>query len=618
MIRVWGRVPVCKGLPEPLAPGITLHTFVSFGTRIMRRKTQEEFLQEVKLRNPSIEVLGIYKSNKDPILVRCINCGREWSPLAGSLTSGHGCPACKGSGQMTEVDFLWKLADKRDDVVLVGNFEKVLKKTAFKFMNCGHVYEITPSKILQGRGCPVCSNERRGASQRYTLEDFKEAMERVDPNLRLAEGAEYKNELTPVKIHCVSCGNDYAIGLKALKLSNGCPFCHRRQTSFMEQFIYHSFVHVFGEDGVLTRDRDAIGMELDILVPSKGIAVEPGSWYFHSGHVDRDREKKDACASKGIRLVTIYDHFHEKEAPFDDCLIFPINLSERKYRKLAKDTVMELFSRFGIDKTLSSEDWEVIEKAAWKDSRRMTTEEFKAELAEINPDIEFIDEYTFANDKKLFRCKKDGHVWMAQPTSIRMGAGCPLCAGTLKKSDEAFRRELQEKNPGITPLSPYENIGTAIKFKCEKCGHVWKTQPYHLLAEKNRTGCPRCHNRGRRTHEEFVAELAGILPRIRVLGHFESRHKRITVQCLDCGRIWEPEAGNLLSGEGCRVCGFERVGKAHSKPIRCVTTGEVFPSVRAAAKQYGVSPSAIVACLKGKSKHAAGQCWEYNTQDAEE
>lgn len=43
-----------------------------------KRKTHEEFVEEMKQLHPNIEVLGKYTTYTTPIKFRCKNCGREW------------------------------------------------------------------------------------------------------------------------------------------------------------------------------------------------------------------------------------------------------------------------------------------------------------------------------------------------------------------------------------------------------------------------------------------------------------------------------------------------------------------------------------------------------------
>ena len=47
------------------------------------------------------------------------------------------------------------------------------------------------------------------------------------------------------------------------------------------------------------------------------------------------------------------------------------------------------------------------------------------------------------------------------------------------------------------------------------------------------------------------------------------------------------------------------------RPIRCIETGVVYPSMTKAAAEYGVCTAAISHALKGKQKTSAGMHWEY-------
>jgi rubrerythrin len=579
-----------------------------------RKLTFKEFLRRLFAKFPSIEPRGPYISSSKRIAVHCNVCGHDWTPLAGSLISGHGCPVCMGSAQISEEDFLRKLAAKRDDVELVGPYEKATKKTDFRFRACGHVCKMTPSKIISGRGCSKCADGLRGASLRFSLEDFEKVMKGIDPNLRLADGAVYKNNTTPVALHCESCGQDLWISLKQLKRSNGCRNCHHRSTSFVEQFVRHSFIQALGEDAVLSRDKTAIGMELDIFVPSLRFAVEPGSWYYHQGHVERDIAKKEACTGKGIRLVTVYDHFPPGNgAPFDGCVVSPFDLSARMNRMKLRNVVVNLLETAGHPCSFEEKDWDEIERRALADSRKMTTEDFKKELAGINPDIEFIDEYTRALDKKRFRCRVCGYEWVTVPSSVRLGSGCQRCAGNTKMSVDEFIRKLAEANPDVVLVKKgsFSNTHAATLFRCRRCGYEWSTQPYHLIADLNRTGCPACHGRKRWTHEEFIAAVAERSPRVRVLGHFLSRHTPVEVECLDCGRTWSPLPKNLLRGQGCRSCKLKEAARKRGRMVQCIDTGAIYASIADAARATNTNISSILNCCIGKSRTAGGKRWRY-------
>lgn len=65
-----------------------------------KKKTHEEFIEELKEINPNIEVLGEYKNVRTGIKCKCKVCGymgddkKDWTPAPKHLLSGSGCPEC--------------------------------------------------------------------------------------------------------------------------------------------------------------------------------------------------------------------------------------------------------------------------------------------------------------------------------------------------------------------------------------------------------------------------------------------------------------------------------------------------------------------------------------------
>lgn len=58
------------------------------------RKNFDVFKTELHEKNPTIEILGEYISNKEHILVKCQKCQTEWLGMPCHLIRGHGCPTC--------------------------------------------------------------------------------------------------------------------------------------------------------------------------------------------------------------------------------------------------------------------------------------------------------------------------------------------------------------------------------------------------------------------------------------------------------------------------------------------------------------------------------------------
>lgn len=85
-----------------------------------RKKTNKEFVEELRKIDKSIVVNSEYKSHHDFVKCLCKRCGNEWEAKAYSLLQGHGCPRCAKSGtsfmeQFIRLSFIKKLSI--DDVL---------------------------------------------------------------------------------------------------------------------------------------------------------------------------------------------------------------------------------------------------------------------------------------------------------------------------------------------------------------------------------------------------------------------------------------------------------------------------------------------------------------------
>lgn len=76
------------------------------GCRACRDRSKVLTTQEVKLAlrgiNPSIEIVGEYKSSTKPLNVQCRECKTEWRVTWHDLRRGYGCPTCKRKFGHTE------------------------------------------------------------------------------------------------------------------------------------------------------------------------------------------------------------------------------------------------------------------------------------------------------------------------------------------------------------------------------------------------------------------------------------------------------------------------------------------------------------------------------------
>lgn len=289
-----------------------------------RRKTHEEFVEEMKEINPNIEIVGEYINDKTKILCRCLIDKHEWEAAPHNLLQGHSCPVCAGNIKLTTESFKKKLKEVNPNIEISGKYINNVTKIKCKCLIDGYEWEATPvSLLIRGHGCPRCANR-----ERYTTESFKEKLKEINPNIEVS--GEYIGSVTKIKCRCLIDGHEWETLPKDLLRGHGCPRCAHAGESWMDRTLYEILLEY--DSDAIYREKDTIGMELDSFCPNLNLAFEPGNWHWHQDKVERDAIKRKLCAEKGIRCITIYDSFPENiKVPFEeDCYVYPKNFGSNK------------------------------------------------------------------------------------------------------------------------------------------------------------------------------------------------------------------------------------------------------------------------------------------------
>lgn len=93
--------------------------------------------------------------------------------------------------------------------------------------------------------------------------------------------------------------------------------------------------------------------------------------------------------------------------------------------------------------------------------------------------ITMLDEYTGALKMNIFQCN-NGHKWVTSPNSVLGGTGCMACHRQSRKlTTDDFRKWLLDNNRDIFIVSEYVAARTKAQFEC-KCGHKWESTPNNI------------------------------------------------------------------------------------------------------------------------------------------
>ena len=351
-------------------------------------------------------------------------------------------------------------------------------------------------------------------SNRKTNDEFVAELKIKNPSIHPLEL--YVKATTKIQCECLLCGHKWAVTPQSLLRGSRCPICTHSQTSVVEQLLFISFSLLVGADNVFSRNKTAVGKELDIYIQNLHLAIEYGAWYWHSKRIKRDIEKEQLCEQSGIHLITIYEGCPKdvEIAGLKNVIRYEKTISSEKDYLTIQDIILDLCEDYNLDHSVIIDQWESIVKRAKEDSRKKDAATFAKELAVKNPNVEYIGDYTGAKDPVYVSCKKCGTKWYASSAyDLLHGHGCPKCAKeqmslSQRMDHKTFKMQVASVNPQIELLEDYQGPKRPIRCLCTICGTEWIAKPESIRYKK--INCPKCSPVTKRTNNEFLNELSEV------------------------------------------------------------------------------------------------------------
>lgn len=574
-----------------------------------RKKGNEEFLKELKEIHPDLIITGTFNGNNHKIEWICSNCGQKQYSFPGNLLKPTKTPYCRACThklrsnivtdkmedgtvlsikQINSNNFYNELSKKKYPPILLSEYKGVRVKLRCKCSVCGYEWESRPRDLLENKHpCPKCADRSHTVSN----ETFIQRLSEINPYVIPLE--DYVRQDRHIKCRCSRCGHEWSVTPSALLRGNGCPSCSHTATSFFEQFLLLSFRDVLGGNRVISRDRKAVGSELDVYIPDMKLAFEYGAWFYHKNRITNDLKKVKLCKEKGIRLIRIYDACGEDIITGEDVLSYPHNIALDINESI--EVVNQLFVMTNICQAIDVERYTAISDEAHRLSRRMTTDQFKVKMASLQPNIEILGEYKSNSSRISCRCKLCGHEWFPTAHGLLAGYGCPECYHKAQtKTEEAYLLELREVNPDVELLEPYIASNRRILVRCKKCGHEWKPYASTLL---HGCGCVVCNKKA--AEQKALTDIIKVNPDIEVLGKYQGMSKPIKVKCKECGNTWSPVVNNLIrDASHCPECSRKNVNQKlrMSREDFIQRLSEISPTIEVIGSFDGANNKVKVRC----------------------
>jgi predicted Zn-ribbon and HTH transcriptional regulator len=289
----------------------------------MKRKTKEEFLQEVKAlpRGNEYKFSGEYLGNKVKMKVRH-SCGYEYDVRPINFTNGSRCPMCSGLMKKDTQSFISdaeKIHGKEYEIV----GEYVNSDTRIRVRHsCGNEYEVLPHRFLAGDRCLDCYGNRK-----YTDETFRRKVKELHRDEFKVEGS-YVNNKTPISLRH-SCGLVYSTRPDNFLKGHGCPSCSKASSKGEDSIesnlkkLGANYIRWYKPGNLKNKrklefDFAILDDDSSILALIEFDGIQHFESTFYSKNIElvrkRDKMKDDFCEKNNLSLVRI-SYKQMKEIP---------------------------------------------------------------------------------------------------------------------------------------------------------------------------------------------------------------------------------------------------------------------------------------------------------------
>ena len=226
--------------------------------KISKRKTHEEFVEEMSKINSNIKIIGLYQNTMTNIECECLVCGNTWSVRPNNLLNRRGCPKCKSNKigntrRKTQAEFISEIEKKNPYVKILGEYINNQTPIKCQCKICSHIWDSTiPSNLLKHHSCPNCRKIK--ASKRESL-GLNEYMKRLsDNNISQTPLEDYKNNSTPILHKCNLCGAERKYSPNYLLREKKCVIC--QGYNIVVQYGINSLVDTHPEIAEMIIDKE--------------------------------------------------------------------------------------------------------------------------------------------------------------------------------------------------------------------------------------------------------------------------------------------------------------------------------------------------------------------------
>lgn len=478
--------------------------------RNSKKKTHEEYVEELNIKNPNVEVIGKYVNAKTKITHRCLIHDVYWEVSPTSVLKGGGCRNCQkeklhNSSSKTHSQYIEELKIKNPTVIPLDEY--VNNDTKIKHLCLIHGIEWmnSPHNVLQGKGCTECLKERIANKNKKTNEDYVEELKIKNPNAIVLE--KYIDYNTPILHLYKKCNHQVKVSPASILQGHDCKICRDKKTSERCMRSHSDYV----EELAIKNPN------LEVLEEYSGSNIPILHLYKECGHQTRVVPASalhgygcKQCANKNVgeRLRKTHDSYvQEVEVKNPNIIVLGKYINNgtpilHLHKQCGHQTMMRPASVLDGNGCVICKSDKIGKKCL------KTHEQYIEQLTNKNISLVPIEQYINDRTKIKHRCLIHNTICITTPNNALHGKGCKQCG--LEKISKARRKthleyieELHYKHIYLSVLEQYDGANTPILHSCDY-GHTFKMTPSIVL---HGGSCPICNCNYSKGEQEIIKFL---------------------------------------------------------------------------------------------------------------
>lgn len=193
-----------------------------------KRKTQDEYVNELAVKNPIVKLVGKYINNRTPVMHYCEAHDIYWDAVPSNVLRGNGCKKCRSERignalRKSKERYIQELALNNPTIKLVGTYVGTNIPTEHYCEIHKTISKIAPYNALHGAGCVQCHSEKIGNHRRKSEHEYVAELGVKNPTVKLV--GTYVNANTPVAHYCEVHQIVWDISPTAALQGQGCQYC---------------------------------------------------------------------------------------------------------------------------------------------------------------------------------------------------------------------------------------------------------------------------------------------------------------------------------------------------------------------------------------------------------